>query len=75
MKFNEMTYTRPDIDALLANGAARVVALDNFSTGRRENLASALRDPRFELIEADIRDLDACRKAASLRMGYPAMWT
>lgn len=53
------------IDALLANGAARVVALDNFSTGRRENLASALRDPRFELIEADIRDLDACRKAAS----------
>ena len=23
------------IDALLANGAARVVALDNFSTGRR----------------------------------------
>ena len=31
------------IDALLANGAARVVALDNFSTGRRENLASALR--------------------------------
>ena len=35
-----------------------VVALDNFSTGKRENL-----DPRARFIEGDIRDLDTCRRA------------
>lgn len=52
------------VDSLLENGAERVVAIDNFATGQRRNLTSALRDPRFELIEADIRNLDSCRKAA-----------
>jgi len=35
-----------------------VVGLDNFSTGKRENLIPGLR-----LIEGDIRSLDACREA------------
>jgi len=40
-----------------------VRVLDNFSTGRRENLAS-FRD-RIELVTGDIRDLTTCRKAAA----------
>jgi UDP-N-acetylglucosamine 4-epimerase len=35
-----------------------VVGLDNFSTGKRENVTSGMR-----LIEGDIRSLDACREA------------
>lgn len=50
------------VDALLENNN-QVVCLDNFATGRRENLAGALQDPRFTLIEGDIRDRDACREA------------
>ena len=48
------------VDALLERGA-RVRALDNYSTGDRENLAHC-RD-RIELIEGDIRDLPTCLKA------------
>jgi nucleoside-diphosphate-sugar epimerase len=48
------------VDALLARGA-RVRGFDNFATGRPENLPS--RDPQFELVEADLRDPEACRKA------------
>jgi UDP-glucuronate decarboxylase len=40
-------------DALLAEGA-HVVCLDNFLTGRAENLAHLEREPRFDLIEADV---------------------
>ncbi len=42
-----------------------VVCLDNFSTGKRENLAAFHENPRFTLIEGDIRDYETCRKAAS----------
>jgi UDP-N-acetylglucosamine 4-epimerase len=35
-----------------------VVGLDNFSTGKRENV-----DPTIRFIEGDIRSLDACREA------------
>jgi len=47
-----------------------VVGLDNFVTGRRENLEDVRRAvgpqaaARFEFIEGDIRDLDACRRAS-----------
>jgi Nucleoside-diphosphate-sugar epimerases len=37
-----------------------VRCLDDFSTGKRENLASFRQHPRFELIEGDIRNLDTC---------------
>ena len=40
-----------------------VVVLDNFATGKRENLAEVM--DRIELIEGDIRDLDVVRRAAA----------
>jgi UDP-glucose 4-epimerase len=40
-------------DQLLAAGH-QVVGVDNFRTGRRENLAGATRSPHFTLREADI---------------------
>jgi len=39
----------------------RVVCLDNFSTGKRENIEILLNNPNFSLIEGDIRDLAVCR--------------
>ena len=50
------------VDALLAIGR-EVVVLDNFITGKRENLAAHAGNPAFTLIEGDIRDFDACRRA------------
>lgn len=50
------------IEVLLAKGC-EVVCLDNFLTGKRENLASFLDNPAFRLIEGDIRDLATCRRA------------
>ena len=41
----------------------KVVCLDNFATGKRENLASIINNPNFNLIEGDIRNLDDCLKA------------
>ena len=40
-----------------------VVCLDNFITGRRENIDEFLTNEKFTLIEGDIRSLDDCRKA------------
>jgi nucleoside-diphosphate-sugar epimerase len=48
------------VDALLAAGGA-VRVLDNFETGRRENLVHVA--DQIEIIQADIRDLDACQRA------------
>jgi nucleoside-diphosphate-sugar epimerase len=50
------------VEALLAAGQ-QVRVLDNFSTGRRENLADCLADIR--LYEADIRDLPRVREAVA----------
>lgn len=49
------------VDELLARGA-RVRVLDNFATGRRENLAHCAEE--IELIEGDIRDREICEKAS-----------
>ncbi|WP_230530192.1 UDP-glucuronic acid decarboxylase family protein [Microvirga roseola] len=40
-------------DALLSEGA-HVIAVDNLLTGRRQNLRHLEREPRFDLIDADI---------------------
>lgn len=40
-----------------------VVVLDNFSTGKRENIAPFLDNPRFTLLEGDIRDAAMCERA------------
>ena len=56
------------VETLLAAGR-EVVALDNFATGHRSNLEevrSAIGETawaRFELVEADIRDREACARA------------
>ena len=41
----------------------RVRCLDNFSTGKKENISELMRNDNFELVEGDIRDLDTCMKA------------
>ena len=40
-----------------------VVVLDDFSTGLRSNVESFMSDPRFTLLEGDIRDFDMCCRA------------
>ena len=41
----------------------KVVCLDDFSMGRKENIKRLLDHPNFQLIEGDIRNLDDCKKA------------
>ena len=40
-----------------------VVCLDNFTTGKRENIAHLVSNPNYTLIEGDIRNLEDCHKA------------
>ena len=51
------------VEYLLKNKAKKVRVLDNFSNGYRENLEEFKSNPAFELLEGDIRDLQACKKA------------
>jgi UDP-N-acetylglucosamine 4-epimerase len=50
------------VESLLDSGNY-VVCLDNFSTGRRENLKKFTDNSHFKLIEGDIRDYEDCIKA------------
>ena len=50
-------------EALLDKGN-KVICLDNFATGKRENLENLLNDTNFTLIEGDIRKLEDCLKAS-----------
>ncbi len=57
------------VDTLLAEGW-HVIAVDNFDPFydpevKRHNLGSALQNPRFTLVEADIRNLDSLKSALS----------
>jgi UDP-glucose 4-epimerase len=58
------------VDRLLADGQ-EVVGYDNFSTGREDFLASALKHPRFRLITADV--LDPFALSAAMR-GAEVVW-
>ena len=49
-------------ETLLANNI-QVVCLDNFATGKRENIEPFLTQPNFKLIEGDIRNLQDCQTA------------
>jgi UDP-N-acetylglucosamine 4-epimerase len=49
-------------EALLKKGN-KVICLDNFATGKRENLEQLLKDTNFMLIEGDIRKIEDCLKA------------
>jgi UDP-N-acetylglucosamine 4-epimerase len=52
------------VEALLKQDN-EVIVLDNFSTGKRENLAPFVGNPAFTLLEGDIRDIAVCRKAVT----------
>lgn len=47
----------------ILNLGYKVRVLDNFSTGKRENIEGFLNNKNFELLEGDIRDIETCRKA------------
>lgn len=49
-------------DALLTLGN-QVVCLDNFATGKPQNIQHLLTNPQFKLIVGDIRNLSDCQKA------------
>lgn len=49
-------------ETLLSNNI-KTVCLDNFSTGKRENIEPLLSDTNFKLVEGDIRSLEDCHKA------------
>tara|TARA_R110002049_G_scaffold246502_1_gene420596 strand:- start:4184 stop:5182 length:999 start_codon:yes stop_codon:yes gene_type:complete len=51
-------------ETLLKNGNT-ITCLDNFATGKRENIAHLHDNPKFTLIEGDIRNLENCQKACS----------
>ena len=51
------------VDLLVDRGADRIVVLDNFVRGRMANLAQAMPSGVVEVVEGDIRDTDAVRKA------------
>jgi UDP-glucose 4-epimerase len=52
------------VDRLLAAGH-RVTAYDNFSTGQRQFLADAQKNPRFALVEGDVLDLPELKRAVA----------
>ena len=41
----------------------KVRGLDDFSTGKEENLSSFIENPLFELVRGDVKDLDTCERA------------
>ncbi|HBZ20491.1 MAG TPA: LPS biosynthesis protein WbpP [Bacteroidales bacterium] len=47
----------------MLNSGNYVVCLDNFSTGKRENLSGFINNPDFRLIEGDIRNYTDCVKS------------
>lgn len=52
------------VEALLSQGYF-VRVLDNFSTGKRQNIESFLDNPLFELFEGDIREVSSCQSACN----------
>ena len=50
------------VEAILKLGY-QVRGLDDFSTGKKENVEEFLSNPNYEFIEGDIRDFETCMKA------------
>jgi UDP-N-acetylglucosamine 4-epimerase len=50
------------VESMLDNGNS-VVCLDNFSTGKHENIIKFFDNPYFRLIEGDIRNYSDCEKS------------
>src|SRR5690606_19734185 len=51
-------------ETLLNNGNT-VTCMDNFATGKRENIEHLHANSKFRLIEGDIRNLEDCHKACT----------
>ncbi|HSZ71031.1 MAG TPA: SDR family oxidoreductase [Cytophagaceae bacterium] len=52
------------VDALLMDGRVELVrVLDNFSSGKKENLSRWQNDSRLEIVNGDIRDFAVCQQA------------
>lgn len=49
------------VEALLKLGH-KVRGIDNFSTGRKENVREFIDNPRYQFVEGDIRDYDVCER-------------
>ena len=49
-------------DLLVAEGNPEIIILDNFTRGRRENIASAMTKGRVRVVEGDIRDRELLRE-------------
>ena len=47
----------------LLNQNNKVVCLDNFATGKRQNIEPLLNHPNFTFLEGDIRNLEDCKNA------------
>ncbi|HEA22197.1 hypothetical protein LCGC14_1055100 [marine sediment metagenome] len=47
----------------LLNNGNKVRCLDNFATGKKDNINDFINHPNFTLLEGDIRDLDDCKKS------------
>ncbi|MEN3324116.1 SDR family oxidoreductase [Mariniflexile soesokkakense] len=50
---------------ILLDNNINIVCLDNFSTGKMENIKPFLNKSHFKLIEGDIRNLDDCKLACN----------
>lgn len=51
------------VDALIEEGAKRIVVFDNFARGNKGNIAQALESDKVEIFEEDIRDREALKRA------------
>ena len=49
----------------LLNKGNKVVCLDNFATGKKENIEGFIKDPNFILMVGDIRNFDDCLNATN----------
>jgi nucleoside-diphosphate-sugar epimerase len=49
-------------DRLVSEGFQEIVILDNFTRGRRQNLAPAMASGKVTIVEGDIRDADLVRR-------------
>jgi UDP-glucose 4-epimerase len=65
------------VDQLLEERVERVIVVDNFVRGTRENLESAVRDPRVEVREGSILDLpflEAVMTQSDFAFHLAALW-
>lgn len=51
-------------ETLLSNNI-KTICLDNFATGKKENIQPFLKDKNFKLVEGDIRNLEDCHTACN----------